>query len=49
MVSKETVDEWQDVADDSDVNAFDSLAQKLLPLTNDTISSRANKVSCLHS
>ena len=26
---QETVDEWKDVADDSDVNAFDSLATKI--------------------
>ncbi len=26
---KETVSEWQDVADDSNVNAFDSLATKI--------------------
>ena len=26
---KEIVHEWQDVADDSDVNAFDSLATKI--------------------
>ena len=26
---QETIDEWQDVADDSNVNAFDSLATKI--------------------
>ena len=26
---KETIEEWQDVADDSNINAFDSLATKI--------------------